>query len=169
MDDWDSLGYECPICGSKDCVPACGPISSSILIIGAYPGDEEVKAGRPMVGANGGLLRTELAMNGIDLAGLRVGNIWLHPSNKDEKCLEYGATQIIKEAKGRKAILLLGAEPVKYFCKVSVEKYNGLQVQSDLLSAPLIMACVQPATCFHGSAGEFKLSIKKFCERIEEL
>jgi hypothetical protein len=166
--DWDTI-YTCKNCGTEDVVLPSGPTNSPILIIGAFPGDEEIKHGKPMVGANGGILRTELGKNSIDMKRLRITNLWLHADNKNAGCLAIGAKAAIGEARGKKAILLIGAETVKYFCSCSVEDYNGLLVKSDFLSAPVIMACIQPASVFHGSHGEFKLSISKFAREVERL
>lgn len=168
MTDWDTL-YNCPVCETEDCVLPTGSEDSPILIIGAFPGDEEIKHGKPMVGANGGILRTELGRNGIDMKRCRITNLWMHKPNNNAGCLVHSTKQAIKEAKKKKAILLIGAETVKYFCDCSVEDYNGLQVKSDYLSAPLIIACIQPASVFHSAAGEFKLSIQKFAKKVEEL
>ena len=165
-DAWEDI-YTCPICKSTDCVPASGKQNSKILLIGEFPGDDEVKSGKPFSGATGSVLRMELAKLGVDLSRMRITNLWLHAPNHDEKCLEYSATQVIKEAKGKEAILLIGSDAVKYFCDKKVSQVNGLEVQSNLLSAPIIMACVQPATVFHSMVGELRFCLKRFSERIE--
>ena len=168
MSDWDDL-YTCPICNSEDCVPPGGDPSSKILIIGAFPGDEEIKLGKPMVGRNGTVLGDELRRCNQDLKSMRITNLWQHKPNENAGCLVHWGKQAIMEAKGRKAILLIGAETVKYFCGCSVEAYNGLLVKSDYLSAAIIMACIQPVNVFKGGLGEFRLSIQKFSALIEEL
>lgn len=186
MSNWDAewgKEFTCPSCGTSKTVPAYGPENAPYLIIGAYPGDDEVKAGRPMVGPNGTVLKQELARNNYDLASFRLCNLWLHippdkkPTKKEpemlaqyEACFNYGAELAIKEAIGRKAILLIGSDTVKFFCGMSVEAYNGLLVPSSYLSAPVIMACIQPATVFkRGGVGEFKLSIKKWTLQLEKI
>jgi len=158
---WDEL-YTCPICHSEDCVPPSGNPSSKILIIGAFPGVEELKEGRPMVGRNGTILGDELRRCSVDLKRLRITNLWQHPPNDNAGCLVHGAKKAIAEARGKQAILLIGAETVKYFCSCSVEAYNGLLVKSDYLSAPIVMACIQPVNVFKGGLGEFRLTIEKF-------
>ena len=75
--------------------------------------------------------------------------------------------QVIKEAKGKQAILLIGSDTIKYFCDLKVHNVNGLEVKSNYFSAPLVMACVQPATVFHGCVGELRLGLNKFAKRIE--
>ena len=167
-DDWDDT-YTCPICNSEDVVPPVGNPNSKILIIGAFPGDEEVKEGRPMVGRNGTILSDELRRCSVDMKRLRITNLWQHPKNENAGCLVHWAKKAVAEAKGKKAILLIGAETVKYFCGCSVEAYNGLLVKSDYLSAPIIMACIQPVNVFKGGMGEFRLTVEKFSSRIGDL
>src|SRR4030042_4530697 len=165
-DEWEDI-YTCPICKSTDCVPAGGKEKSKILLIGEFPGIDEVKTGKPFSGATGGILRTELGKLGIDLSRMRIANLWLHLPNHSDECLKYSATQVIKEAKGKEAILLIGSDTTKFFCDIKVSQMNGLEVKSSYLSAPLIMVCVQPATVFHGTIGELRFALKRFSERIE--
>ena len=161
--------FTCPICNSKKCVPAAGSKNSPILVIGEMPGKDELIKGRPMVGRMGEVLKMELGKLGMDLNRLRLCNLWHHKPNNNEDCYRHGFEQVIKEAKGRKAILLLGSESVKAFCNESVSKVCGLQVKSPYLSAPIIYACVNPAQVFHGTIGELRLAIKKFVEVTGEL
>lgn len=165
---WEDI-YVCPVCKTSDIVPPSGKEKSKILIVGEFPGSDEIKTGRPFSGATGGILRTELAKLGIDLSSIRIMNMWMHLPNKNEKCLEYGVQQVIQEAKGKQAILLIGSDTVKYFCDLKVHNVTGLEVKSNYFSAPLIMACVQPATVFHGTLGELRLSLKKFADKIERM
>ena len=167
-DEWEDI-YTCPICKNTDCVPAGGKESSKILLIGEFPGEDEIISGKPFSGATGAVLRTELAKLGVDLSRLRTANLWLHLPNKNERCLQYGIEQVIKEAKGKEAILLIGSDTVKYFCNEKESKVNGLEVKSPYLSAPLIMALIQPATVFHSTVGELRFALKRFVERIERI
>lgn len=167
-DAWEDI-YTCPICKSTDCVPVGGKQHSKILLIGEFPGEDEVKSGKPFSGATGSVLRTELGKLGADLSQFRITNLWLHKPNHNEDCLKYSVEQVIKEAKGKDAILLIGSDAVKYFCDVKVSQWNGLEVKSSYLSAPIIMALIQPATVFHGCTGELRFGLKKFVERINDL
>jgi uracil-DNA glycosylase family 4 len=165
-DAWEDI-YTCPICKNNDCVPPAGRGKSKVLIVGEFPGVDEIRTGKPFSGATGGILSTELGRLNIDIGRIRIMNMWLHLPNKNEKCLEYGIQQVIKEAKGKEAILLIGSDTVKYFCDLKVHTVTGLEVKSNYFSAPLIMACVQPAIVFHGTIGELRLSLTKFAKRIE--
>lgn len=177
-DNWEEdfdAEYVCPICGSTDVVPPDGDEKSPYLIIGAYPAKEEVKEHRPMAGKTGNVLKAELRKLGRDICEFRICNLWHHPPQLDKddinynKCFEYGATLAVKEAIGRKAILLIGADTAKYFCSCSVEAYNGLLITSQYLSAPIIMAMIQPTTVFKGGVGELRLALSKFVRQLEKL
>lgn len=165
-DQWDDL-YTCPVCHKDDCVPPYGKKNSPVLIIGDAPGDDELKTGRPFSGATGKILRIELAKLGVDVKAIRLCNIWYHKPNASADCLDFGFQLAIKEAKDRKAVLLIGAEVVKKFTGMHVSEVTGLEVKSSYLSAPLVMACVQPAVVFHDVVGDFRLSLKKFVRKAE--
>ncbi len=170
--DWeDSIisKYDCPICHAEDCVPASGPKNSPVLVIGEFPGESELKQGKPLVGPTGGIFRTEMRKLGVDVSTFRLCNLWLHTPNKNKDCLQYSMDQVIKEAKGRKAILLLGSDVVKVFCDESVLDVNGLQVKSIYLSAPIIVASVNPAYVFNQGLGELRLALRNFVKAIEDL
>ena len=164
---WDDDLYTCPHCNRDDLVLASGSKRSEILVIGEFPGAEEVKKGKPMIGAMGGVLRTELGRVGLDMNQMRLCNLWLHPKNKSEDCLNYGLQKAIEEARNRKAILLIGSDTVKQFCNEKVSEVTGLEVKSPYFSAPLVFACVQPATVFHRSIGELRLSLEKFSKKVK--
>jgi len=167
VDLWETIN-SCPVCGNQGYVPASGNKKSDILLVGEFPGDEEIKKGIPMIGPMGRVLRTELGVLGIDIRNLRKMNVWFHPKNDNKDCFEYGVQEVIKEAKNKRVILLMGDEVVKYFTGKSVSKVCGLQVQSDYLSCPHIFACINPAQVFqrgHG-VGEIRLALQKFVREI---
>ena len=177
---WDDDIYTCPSCGRDDLVLASGPKRAKILIIGEEPGRDEIKKGKPMVGNMGRVLRGELGRVGLDINQMRLTNLWKHPaqmvSAKDtegqkikEKCFQNGLEDVIKEAKGRQAILLLGSDTVSFFCNEKVSEVSGLEVQSSYLSPPLLFACVQPATVFHGGLGEVRLALFKFSRLVDDI
>lgn len=165
---WDDDIYTCPHCSRDDLVLPSGSKRADILIVGEFPGAEEIKKGVPMVGGMGGVLRTELGRAGLDMRQMRVCNLWLHPKNKNEDCLKHGKDRVIKEARGKKIILLLGSDTVKEFCDEKVSEVSGLQVKSPYFSAPCIFACIQPASVFHQGLGELRLSIEKFARKVKE-
>jgi len=117
------------------------------------------------------VLRQELGHLGLDLKSTRRCNLWQHPPNKDQKCLEAGMKVVISEAKGRKAILLLGSDVVDVFIRdQSVMKISGLKVKSSYFSAPIIMVCPNPALVYRKGRGigEVRLALSKFVDAIKE-
>lgn len=171
-DNWDFFeqSLTCPVCGSTQMVIATGPKNSEVLIVGEMPGEIELKQGIPMVGPMGTILRQELAYLKFDFKSARRTNLWRHPPNKNEDCLKNGMEEVIKEAKGRKKILLLGNEVVELFTGKSVTKVCGLNVKSDYFSAPVIVCCLNPAIAFHvgHGIGEVRLALTKFVNFMKE-
>lgn len=163
------LNSLCPACGS-DGVPAHGSRSSRVLIVGEWPGQVELERGRPFAGPAGGVLRTELARVGIDMVQVRICNLWLHEPNKNENCLKAGYDQVLDEAKGRDAILMVGSEVVNTFTEYNVSAINGLRLdKSDHpFSAKCVMATLNPAICFHKGVGETRFGIEQFSKYIQE-
>jgi hypothetical protein len=54
-------------------------------------------------------------------------------------------------------------------CDEMVSEVSGLEVKSIYLSAPLLFACVQPATVFHGGIGELRQALEKFRIKVDKL
>ena len=78
---------------------------------------------------------------------------------------------VISEAKGRQAILLLGDDVTKTFVDDrAIMKIAGLRVKSSYFSAPIIIACPNPALVFHKDRGigEVRLALSKFVKAIKE-
>lgn len=162
---WD---FTCPVCKSDECVLPVGPKTSPILIIGDRPGVQEVKEGKPFVGATGGVLRTELSRLGIDMAAIRITNLWLHNPNNEKRCLDHGAKKAVEEAMNRKVILLIGSDTVKYFCGESVESWNGLQIPCHWFPQSKVMVSIQPAVVFHSTLGEIRFALNQFAELLKK-
>jgi uracil-DNA glycosylase family 4 len=170
MDNFWEENFSCPACGNKQLVIAHGSRQSNILIVGEFPGEEELKQSIPMVGAMGRVLRQELAYLKFDLQSARRTNLWRHAPNKNANCLLDGMQEVIKEAKNKQAILLLGDEVVKVFVGKAVTKVTGLNVKSNYFSAPVIVCCSNPAIVFHGKGvGEVRLALSKFMNLVKEL
>ena len=174
-DDWGNLNFFednfiCSECDSSDVVPAIGSKKSNILIVAEFPGKEEIKSGKPMIGNMGTVLRVELSKLGLDLKQVRRMNLWQHPKNKNEKCLQIGMEEVIKEAERKEYILLLGDDVVKCFLDRAVTKVSGLQMKSSYFSA-LCVPCSNPASLFQkgNGVGEVRLALKKFVGSIKEL
>lgn len=159
----------CPACGEPG-VPPHGGKDSKILIIGEFPGDEEMEKGRPFIGPTGKVFKAELRRVGIEYALCRVTNIWLHPPTKNEFCLKAGIDIALDEAKGKQAILLVGSECARLFLDKGVMEVSGLQVESQMLSAPIIFAMPNPALVFQPNrgVGEIRFALKNFADACEK-
>jgi uracil-DNA glycosylase family 4 len=168
MTDWFDP-FSCPICESKECVPISGPTNSKILLLGEAPGRDEINKGRAFVGGIGELLRKEFAYLHFDMRSCKVGNLWAHPSNKNKDCFQYSLQEVLKVAKDMEAILLVGADTVKFFTDQKVTDVNGLKVNSEMLSAPIIYAMYSPAIAFHSVVGEIRLALRKFVSATEHI
>lgn len=164
----------CPSCTEKIINPS-GPRLSSILLIGEFPGKTEIEKGIPfathtMYITSGKVLRTELSNAGIDFNTCRCMNLWLHEQNDNENCFDVGNQAVLEEAKGRQAILLIGSLVVETFTAYKVSEVSGLQVESPMLSCPIIYALFNPALVFQPGRGigEIRMGIQKFARRLEK-
>jgi uracil-DNA glycosylase family 4 len=167
----------CPSCTEKVIKPY-GYTNSEILIIGDAPGKHELKSGRPFSGPTGNVFRQELKRVGLNIYNCRLTNLWLHPPNKarnkEEKlrslnCLDAGKNVCLEEAKGRDAILLVGADTVMFFTGYKVSDVSGLQVDVEMFSAPIVYAMVQPATVFYEKGvGEIRFALESFTDKLRE-
>lgn len=154
---------KCEHCGESLIKPR-GPKESDILIISEFPGKNELEELKPFVGPAGRVLRTELAKTGFDMSAIRITNVWLHERNDQEECYMLGKEAAIKEADGKKAIILAGSSVVKDFLGKGVLSVSGLNMECNLLSAPIIMPMPNPANAIKGTVGEIRLSLYKFAE-----
>lgn len=117
----------------------------------------------------GKVFRKELERLGVSLSQFRVCNLWMHEPNDREDCWQIGYDKVLDEAKGKKVILLVGSDTVSTFTKYKVSEVNGLQVDSAILSTPIIYALIQPAIVLHGRGlGEVRFGIEKFVTRLEQ-
>ena len=65
-------------------VPSYGPPHAKIAIVGDAPGANEVRHGRPFVGAAGGLLSVMLGDAGIDINECRLLNVMEHQPPRND-------------------------------------------------------------------------------------
>lgn len=162
----------CPICNAPLCPP--NGRSNEILVIGEVPGKNEVEKGRPFVSSHfyvtaGTIFRKELERVGLSLSDFRLMNLWQHEPNQQEACWQLGYDTVLSEAKGKKAILLVGSEVIDTFVpSYKVSDINGLRVESPVLSAPLIVAMVNPAVGLHRAIGEVRFAISRWKYWLEK-
>lgn len=162
----------CPICDSQTCPPMG---HSDLLIMGEFPSYNEMQQGRPFALSQdrkfitaGTVFRKELARMGLDFSNFRLMNLWKHEPTKNKDCFQDGYNSVLDEAKGKKAILLVGSEVVETFTEYRVSDVSGLQVESAVLSCPIIYAMVNPALALHRSLGEVRHGVEKFAKRLQE-
>jgi len=161
----------CPSCAEMICPPSGR--STDLLIVGEFPGREEMEQGRPFASnpnfmSAGRIFRKELEGMGVSLQDFRLVNLWLHEPTKNEACYQAGFSNVLDEAKGKKAILLVGSDAVEAFTGYKVSDVSGLQVDSNVLSAPIIYAMVNPALASHRALGEVRLGVEKFVNRLQK-
>lgn len=112
---------ENPSC-SRELVEPYGNPDAQILVIGEYPGQNELKAHRAWVGPAGHVLALE--MERIGLQDYFATNVWLH--EPDQPCLEHHMKELWEEISKRKYILILGSDAVKLIHGYSVMEVSGL-------------------------------------------
>jgi uracil-DNA glycosylase len=164
------MSKHCPACGERACPPSG---HSELLIVGEKPGREEMAKGHPFASSPnfmtaGKIFRKELERVGLSLSDFRVCNLWLHEPTNEESCYQAGYNLVLDEAKGKKAILLVGSDVVEAFTQYKVSDVSGIQVDSSVLSAPLIMASVNPALAEHRSLGEVRHAVEKWKRALEK-
>ncbi len=156
----------CPSC-NKELILPTGFEEFHILIIGNKPGKEKT----PFDGNSTRILYAEMGKVGLDLNSCRKTNYWLHAPNKNKQCRKFMEQQLCKEAKGKKGILLMGAEPVNFFTarKYGVKEVTSLRIESEAsFSAPVIMASVNPGEASRKGIGELRLALKRFANALEK-
>ena len=160
----------CPICKAR-LVISRG--NSDLLLVGSSPDEEDIRKGylfssTPYQTTAGKILRKELEMVGLSINDFRTTCLWLHEPNKSEDCWKYGYDTVLGDAKGKKAILLIGADAVDTFTGYKVSEVSGLRVDSSVLSSKLIMATVSPGLAMSRSVGEVRHGIRKWKLALEK-
>lgn len=159
----------CPVC-AEEARPPYGKKNSKYLLVFSKP--YVTAAVRSYKDKNSGLdvLRKEFAKIGLDLSDFRVASLWLHEPGKDENCYFAGRDIILDEAKGKDAVILVGSEVSEEFCGYSSDDVAGLQVDSSVLSAPIIFVLPKPEGVFvRGSGiGELRLAVQKLGRLLDD-
>lgn len=161
----------CPSC-LEDSVPPSGRSKELLLVIDA-PHKEDLYRGslfstHQKYVTPGKILRRELERLGVSIMDFRWSSLWLHAPTNNENCYQAGYDTVLNEAKGKKAILLMGADTVSAFTEYKVSDVSGLQVDSAVLSAPIIFAMSNPSLALAKGVGEVRLGIEKFVRRLQE-
>lgn len=159
----EKMENKCPICEYK-LVPPIGPPNSTTLLVGEFPGDEEIKKGIPWIGEAGKILKAELQKAGISYTTCRATNLWMHRVN-DFCDINVHIDKLMHEMKGRKYMLLMGSDLAKLFFNASVSDLTGT-IQT--LNGVKTVVCYNPAIALHSTIGEVRLAIRRFAELRRE-
>lgn len=159
---------KCDICNRRLVLPS-GPEDAPLLLVGEFPGSEEIREGKPFVGQTGLILFTELARVGIAMQVCRTTNLWMHefdPSMYDEpKHLEWHLARLMEVAAPTKHILMMGSELARLFLRRPITSVCGLQMEVPYFPDKTITFSLNPAAIMHGTLGEVRLAIEKFARR----
>lgn len=170
---------KCPHCGDLLVSPT-GPVKSDILIIGDYPDWFDIQTGkafsvgykkdRRYITRAGDILRDQLTKNSVRPERVRMTNVWLHATKKEEDCpMGWHMTKAYEEIAKAKFVLLSGTSAVNLLLPdASAQDWSGLEILSpDLPKEVRAMGAVKMATGF-GQLGEVSLVIQKFTDLVRE-
>lgn len=161
----------CPIC-SQTAFSFRGVEKSPYLILAEAPTtDDHVKC-LALSGGAGWILRNELDRQNCDLASYRLGFMYWHEMKRDkesEGCRIASIENAIREAYGRRAIMLLGAKTIKYFCNIGIDTVSSLRVHSQYLKCENIIAGPNPTVALSGTIGEIRLLSLRWKELLDEI
>lgn len=156
----------CPICNNQ-LVMYRGPVGAPVLLLGEFPGVEEVKYGIPFTGKAGEILKQEIFRLRVPWDKIRLGNLWWHFPHDNEEDFQWNWGQTIREMRHRQYVLLMGSE-WRRILEHKIMDVAGLKVTSaQLPKAPkFYMAAPNPALCIHTTVGDFRDALEKFISKI---
>jgi len=152
------------------------------ILVGEFPGQEEIYKGAVMVGEMGKMLSTELSRACISPLQLRLTNLWQHAPtfgklNKsvETECLKPMISSLYEkfQAEQVKGVMLMGSDCIRWLTDLdSLEDWSSLDITTHML-APLpagvwVMCMANPAIAFHGGVGETRLALQRFKERMDQ-
>lgn len=162
----------CPACNEEGIAPRGRKDARYLLVFNKpYPVLSGVQSKYKKEQLSGlDVLRKELQKVGLDLSEFRIVSLWLHEPSKNLDCYKIGRDIVLDEAKGKQAVILVGAEPVDEFCGLSASDVYGLQVESPTFSAPVVFVIPKPEGVFvrGNGIGELRLSIEKLGRILEK-
>lgn len=177
----------CPSCGRGTLEPK--RTSKPFLIVKEMVTDNEIKSntvfvdtvqnrwGYPEHTVNYYLAK-ELGMVGVQMNTLSLTNLYMHIPSKSKKtkeakadaqaCLDFSISEVIKEAEGKKIILLMGAEVIRLFTGYSASSVYGLRCKSELLpNVSVIIPAPNSDKLMVMPIGEMRNALKVFAEEIK--
>lgn len=164
----------CPVCGNTG-VYGRGRTDSDRLIILSHPDWADIVGGLPFSivpkkNTGGYVMQREMRRVGLELSDFRTVCLWPHENTKDIRCMEAQEQLVLEEAKGKRVILLVGAQAVGHFTGYKVSDVNGLPLESGALSAPIIYPLVNPSGVLVAGQGlgELRFGLSEFAARLEK-
>lgn len=164
---------ECPVCKGYLAKPT-GPEDSPILIIANAPHWSDLKKGWLWSGDKdeaGDLMRQEFTRAGLNFRDCRTHNLWMHREVKVsadayEEEWKFHTKQLDDAIEGRKALLLLGRQPVDHLLG---EKISDLENTSFMKDGILYMICRHPSVALRrgGVIGNVRHAIERFSEELK--
>lgn len=156
----------CPICGKQLVAPG-GRSTSKILLVGDYPGKDEVIKGIPLIGRVGDVLHAELLKVGLIFADLRHTNLWQHA--KDEATCDpaWHLDQLAKEFKGKTHVLMMGSHVTQALIGHNVEDRSGLKVKVSGYKGINFWVSPSPALAHASPIGEMRLAMQRFAHDVQ--
>jgi uracil-DNA glycosylase family 4 len=171
-----NLGANCPACPLSDdreygCVSSTGPVKADIAVVGQNPGQNEIRTGKPFIGASGKLLDQVLKHYKLDRSQMLVTNACLCVHRKENikppaTAVSACRPRLIQELKNRgvKQVINLGAVPAQGLFGVR-DTISSLRVGtsrevSDLPNVQ-VYSTFHPAACLR-SAGFFPSLVADF-------
>ena len=155
-----------------------GPIDAPILIVGAYPNWQEIQKGY-LGGTDAfNILDVELGRAGINSEDCRITNLWRHAEVKAkddayEEEEEYHFNLLLTELKGRKAVLLMGRQPVERLLRVPISDVESLKVSSEYYPASVKVSVVSKAPSIvltdGAVVGNVRHAIQRFARLTKEI
>lgn len=123
-------------------------------------------------------LMKELGIAGLSMQIMSLSALWLHTPPRAgktkegkvefQKCLDWSISEVIRVAKDKKIVLLMGAEVVRTFIGKGVSDVSSLICKSDLLpSVPVIIPAPNPDNIMKQPIGELRLALKVFAEQVK--
>ena len=127
------MDKHCPVCTEPIILPY-GDKDSEILFIGSEPTDDEVKYKRPFTGTVISIFKKELFRSAkLDLLSTRQVLLGIHQKMKKD-CYKVSSSIVEEELKGKKKIILVGADAVMFFSGLSIDNVNGLDITDEVFS-----------------------------------
>lgn len=165
----------CPVCNEQVILPS-GP-KGDILFIRGKPNEKDANS-RTWNDNIGGVLRQELYIAGLDINNYRHAILFNH-SCKQDGCADFSLFKLVEELAGKKLIVLVGADAVRYFTNdtVSVDDVAGLDITDEIGQGyqgyaqwrTRWLAFEAPGFAFAKGVGEIRFCIDQFKKMMEEL